>query len=1265
MIDSNNIEIYSSRDRIRNQLIELAKKYLELENFDFNKTSYLSYLIDSISTLDADLMYYASSIYREMFLTKALQKESILNWSSMLGYRPNLALPAYATLLIDIPIEQFNNQGDYNIVLRGRNDSTSDINNSKVFKVYSVDNIPYSLTSTVYINIKDLNGENNKDISIKQELFSPTTNSLMGHKNIEYRLINGKLQFFLNFIQLIDNEETFTVPQLLPNEFHNVEYKYKKQGSISNLNVFMLRSTSNTARGRSILERWNMTQTLFGISSDYPGYSYRETIDGIVVSFGNGIVGKQPQPGSEILINVALSRGEGGNVISGSIRKADKVSTVLSSGQIKNVHLSVINKEPAFGGIDAPTMDDIRTNTLNHVSMNRRLVSESDFNNATTILRNMPISNIFQVLKRSDLKRNEITLFTELIYNNFIVPSRNHYLDKLNIYSIDDNNVYVDNNIKHIPKDYVVEIDGEKYSTMFDLFLDRNTLESTYYYYLDELDKQVDIINTISNQSEEEENPTSISFFPSYTNIKVNRAANPELEFVDLNLFVRITSTTNLENMDSDYFCEVSFNKKFGNQRFVLSRDMIDNSMDDFKHNILEFKTTEIPDLSDSSKNNNVIYLEDIPDSIPVEFIFKIYKGDHEDPNYHLNSILLSTSKAEITIKKSLNDFMYSQINETEIEVSDTYTLDTTNNFIAINDKNLISILNNNYDIVHSFEINNNDNTYIETVKKVRLFNDLNSGSVYLYVISNIEYNDPAINNIDLKVNRYIVTNTNITFDKTMVQSSVGSVNDVLIQNVDNIIISLNSDGGTNNTWGIVKFNFNSETITTPVNFYFNVQSMTRINNSTFYLSQRVSGNNDRIYIIRFSDLGNITINGSNYYISIDNTGNINKIQLFNNSLYIASENGLVRWHTITNETNWLNNNKNIIKCVVNNINVYYIAIENNNYNLYNLDMGTSSTNYEDYTTLEANLINPKDIKLFNNKLYIAESETTFNIKIFNLINRNNPELELNSVILNYGYDIYDIPVIKQDYLRTLTNKPNFVQNVLYKLINFNIFEYKMLTDYVNLKLPNCTGYTTNMKYNKSTKQNIHYINPSNEIIDSIDVPHTRVAITKNDNYFNGSPYNMSEGGFIAEWTIQGWVFDILKYNDLVDLTTDGENIKYIYNGNHLLIPKQKIPVEIDLIVYKNYNITINNDVLINNIKNAMINYLSHNFGYNKSLYISRITRIIQSVNGVRNCKVLKPTHDIFFDANITDNMTPKELLRYTPELIFFDINNIKIEVKE
>ena len=53
---------------------------------------------------------------------------------------------------------------------------------------------------------------------------------------------------------------------------------------------------------------------------------------------------------------------------------------------------------------------------------------------------------------------------------------------------------------------------------------------------------------------------------------------------------------------------------------------------------------------------------------------------------------------------------------------------------------------------------------------------------------------------------------------------------------------------------------------------------------------------------------------------------------------------------------------------------------------------------------------------------------------------------------------------------------------------------------------------------------------------------------------------------------------------------------------------------------------------------------------------------MIQSVDGVSYCNLIKPDSDIFFNFDL-DLFTQDELLLYGPEYLYFTIDNIFIKV--
>ena len=96
-------QIYLSRDQIRNQIVEFAKYYLELENIVLTKSSFLSFVISTLSTLTSNLLFYETSVYREFFLTTAQLPESVLNLSAFLGYNTKEAEYSTVNVLMTVP----------------------------------------------------------------------------------------------------------------------------------------------------------------------------------------------------------------------------------------------------------------------------------------------------------------------------------------------------------------------------------------------------------------------------------------------------------------------------------------------------------------------------------------------------------------------------------------------------------------------------------------------------------------------------------------------------------------------------------------------------------------------------------------------------------------------------------------------------------------------------------------------------------------------------------------------------------------------------------------------------------------------------------------------------------------------------------------------------------------------------------------------------------------------------------------------------------
>jgi hypothetical protein len=914
VLDEKSIEIYSSRDKIREQLIDLSKNYLQLTNFDFNKSSYLSYIINMLATLDSNLMFYVSSVYREQFLTKAVQRESVLNLANIIGYKPNFAKPSTCNVLIQIPFNiGASTLNSTKIKLVGRNNnSTLEESEEQVFKIKTGDGIEFSLIDTIIVEITA-----QKIIKVYQQVY--VNSSLETFKNIEYRYVNGKIQFFSNFIQIVDHSETFTIPEVLPNEFYSINYNFNKRGSIADIDLFTISSSIN-----GVLERWVQKDSIFGIGPNEYAYTYRETDTGIVITFGNGVVGKQPKKGTTVIVAVGLTSGYKGNVIAGSIRQSSSVRSVESkpdkSELYKSIELSVINKEPSQFGKNAPTIDEIRTNAINRVSTNSRLVSERDYQNADLVVSNLPVRNVFQVLKRSDLKRNEISIFTELIYNNTIVPTRNA-------------NIAVNPTESDLPEEVIIKaesteisIDDEDYVTLFDLSLNTYTNEVNYYYYINEIQKPLTLVRQLKTLE-------TTKILPIYSYYATDRTSDVENLYVELHCNVLDTT--------SKYECKLEVTSMNGSKQTYYLYDTT-SLLSDSETAIKIFSTTRDDDTDENTSSNLPILLSSIPAGDTVEFTYTI----NHITTSPASSTELNISTHSIIVKKDLSDFMYSQV-----------------------------------------------------------------------------------------------------------------------------------------------------------------------------------------------EPGNST------------------------------------------------------------------------------------------------------------------------------------------------YMIYDVPVVKKDYFQSLINRSLFTSNVLQKIVDFNVYEYKMLTDFVNLKFANTTGYSSNMKYRSITRTSVIDINPDlDPTDDDLFEIGDRYAVSDNKNMFSlhlDYKASVPTGGYIGTYTASGWTFEKIKVNDIFDVTNlDGINTnisdpadhtiyRMIYTGIEIVEPKFEIPLEIKMVIIPSVDSRVSDQVLVKNIKDTLVSKLNPYFGYNKTLLRSVIIKTVQEITGVEHVELLEPSFNIKFEEDPYKNMTQEQLLRYTPELIYFTTENIIIELKD
>jgi hypothetical protein len=435
-------QIYKSRDQIRNQLIVLLKQYLELENVDLTKSSFLSFIVDTLSTLTSNTLFYQISAYREFFLTKAQLPESIYNLAAFLGYSPEEATPAQVSILFTIPF--------------GFEDAITIFQIPDKFTVTAEGSIEFASYYTTTITVT-----NNSQVQIVVQEGNRTY-------NLPVTIEDSDFVFILPFRQYSTSQQEFAISDDLQQyQFVSIDVPFSGQISAQTVQV--------RPSGSASYETYTEYASLFLMDSSTKGYVVRRTDSGINLQFGNGLIGYQPQAGSTILVTLSLTNGADGNVITGSIKSGDRIYNTTDAGITEIVQYTITNAAPAVNGEDEESIEQIRSNAIINISALQRIVSENDFINADVIIDDSPIgANSLPVLKRSDLKVNEIALYSTIYFGDDLAPTRD---------------VFETFSTTSIPRQTVINFDGVDYYTLFDMTIDELNSNAEYTYIMYEIEQ--------------------------------------------------------------------------------------------------------------------------------------------------------------------------------------------------------------------------------------------------------------------------------------------------------------------------------------------------------------------------------------------------------------------------------------------------------------------------------------------------------------------------------------------------------------------------------------------------------------------------------------------------------------------------------------------------------------------------------------------------------------------------------------------------------
>ncbi len=303
------------------QLRSNFKNYLtSQEQFkDYDSTgSSISVLLDLLAYNSHLNSFYLNMVANEMFLDTAVNRNSIMSLSKMLGYLPRSRKSAFANVNISVT----------------PNDQPSNITIAKNTKFNtSIDGVSFTfLTDKAYSAVA-----NNDNSSVLIE---------------NVKLVQG---------------EPLTFRYTANTSDPSIRYKIPNRGvDTDSISVVLQESEENTTQSNytlaSDLYDINSTSNVFFIESDAD--------DTYEVKFGDGVLGRSEKTGNIVILSYNITSGVLGN----GARNFTPVSTVggYSTASVTTISASI-------GGGDEETNNSIRFNAPRHLEVQNRAVTANDY----------------------------------------------------------------------------------------------------------------------------------------------------------------------------------------------------------------------------------------------------------------------------------------------------------------------------------------------------------------------------------------------------------------------------------------------------------------------------------------------------------------------------------------------------------------------------------------------------------------------------------------------------------------------------------------------------------------------------------------------------------------------------------------------------------------------------------------------------------------------------------------------------------------------
>jgi hypothetical protein len=466
---SNEIDIkYLNKDfsSFKSDLIEYAKSYYPTVYNDFSQPSPGSMFIDMASYVGDVLSFYLDNQLQESFLQYAKQKNNLYNIAYMLGYRPKVTSAAIVDLDIYQQVPSIIISGEtipdfsYAMTIEQGMQVKSSVNTSVLFyvsekvdfamsssldpttvEVYTVDgsNIPtsYILKKTVKaisgeVRSKDFsftNAQRFTKINLEDNSIITILNAIDTNGNTWYEVpylaqdyvlkpIENTAANYPNLYQDTNQVPYIIQKQKVPRRFVS---RFKTDGSLE----VEFGSGVNSISDVSILPNPNEVSvglTAGGLSSLSTAFDPTN----FVTTQTYGLAPKN----TTIKFNYLVGGGAPANVLSNQLTQI--VSYTVSGNTTYQNTIAVNNPNPASGGGDGETVEELRLNIANEYPTQLRAVTQQDY-----LARSLSMPSKYGKISKAYITKDD-TIYNK--YTSYDISQKDPLLVSLYVLGLNSDN---------------------------------------------------------------------------------------------------------------------------------------------------------------------------------------------------------------------------------------------------------------------------------------------------------------------------------------------------------------------------------------------------------------------------------------------------------------------------------------------------------------------------------------------------------------------------------------------------------------------------------------------------------------------------------------------------------------------------------------------------------------------------------------------------------------------------------------------------------